>query len=379
MKKVTQILTKSISVFPDVRNVDRCIITSVYEWLQACKSPKNKKLLPLVESIRNISDQLLNEVDPIKIKSLKKQKSALKLKLPAVVMGAELTTRAASVPDMEKIIARTGVICFDIDTDGNPGMDAKSLRNKLALNRNVIFVALSVSGHGVWGLIEIQHLNKMKQHFEQLKADFLALGIKIDSSKGGNATDLRYYSYDPDAYLCEEYKIYNRLSKPNQQVPIYRRPYKISNVNNPIKIAMAIVESSVDGEKHIQLLKAAKLLGGYVGSGSIALADARTALETAISYKNIQSFSAAQKTITSGLQYGMTTPIYPAIRGRTKNVTDPIYQYFEKLNINAFSNEIMVDGVPLQSCIKLWRQESVNGNKEAYFKLKALQIELFKI
>jgi len=58
---------------------------------------------------------------------------------------------------------------------------------------------------------------------------------------------------------------------------------------------------------------------------------------------------------------------------------DSILLYFQKLNINSFGNEIMVDGVPLQSCIKLWRQESVNGNKEAYFKLKALQIELFKI
>ncbi|OFY49453.1 MAG: hypothetical protein A2W85_06320 [Bacteroidetes bacterium GWF2_41_31] len=359
MKAITEILNKKVSVFPDANIVNRCITTTVGEWLNGCKNPKNKNLMPLVEQIRQTTD--------------KKEKSVLKLKLPGVTMAAELTTRAKNVPLEKKIIERSGLLCFDIDDQDNPGLKPIEIREKLSLCTNVIFAALSVSGKGVWGLVEMQYPEKIKQHFEQLKIDFQALGIKLDTSKGGNPTDLRFYSYDPDAYFCEQYKNYDRLPQPKPQ-PKQPKYKTTTNGSDPIKIAIDKINSAPDGEKHRELLKAAKLLGGYVGSGSISYQEAETALFAAISSRDIQSTTTAQHTIRDGLNYGMNEPIYPEIKEFKPPVKklDPLLEYFKNLNVDSFQDTIVVDGLPLKDCIDTWIKE---GDR---LSLQALQIELKK-
>jgi hypothetical protein len=235
---------------------------------------------------------------------LKKKKADLKLKLPGVSLGALMSTRDAKVSDSEKIINLTGLICFDIDKVQNPAQ----LRDQLKNINQVIFAAISVSGNGVWGLVEVTYPDKIKQHFDQLKLDFLAIGITLDSSKGGNPTDLRFYSYDPDAYLSENYKLYDRLPeiKPSKSFA------KTSNQSNhdPIAIAVNKINNAQDGDKHNELLKAAHLLGGYIASGTISYEESEAALLSAIEGKNIISVSGAKKTIADGLNHGQNQPIY---------------------------------------------------------------------
>ncbi len=356
MKEIAIILNKSVSVFSNVKNVNNCKITTVGRWLHGCMNPQSK-LIPLIEQIRNEPD--------------KKKRTELKTKVPGVTLGATLKTRAANVPD--KITALTGLICFDIDPLDNPGMNPAALREKLSLNRNVIFAGLSVSGLGVWGLVEVKHTDKIKQHFYQLKADFIAVGIKLDVSKGGNPTDLRFYSYDPDAYLSESYKVYKRLPQPIKK---QRRAITQTTNSDMIQVAVNMVLSCADGEKHNKLLKAAKLLGGYIGGGQVSEPEARQALEAAISSRNISSFTSAQNTIRDGLRYGMASPIYSDKSIEANNVADPLFTYFENLDPDSFEEIIIVDDLPLELCVKTWVKEAKQNNSEAYLRLKLLRNEL---
>lgn len=299
MKQTAEILQTKVSMFPNIKDTANCITITLDHFLTSCMNP---------------TSELKVQVDKIRAEKDEDKKKVLKAKMPGVVVGAEMKNRI-KLSDEEikngtdsRIIQLTGLLCFDIDKKDNPGMNPVHVRNELSKTKHVIFVALSVSGTGVFGLVQTATTDH-KQHFEQLKADFKLIGIKLDPSKGSNPTDVRFYSCDPDAYLSKTHKVYDRLPKPQKKLLQPRN--KVINIPHQdiIQRAVNMVNKATDGEKHAILLKASKLLGGYVSSGAISQNEAQTALENAIKNKNIVSFSDAQKTITDGIKYGLNEPI----------------------------------------------------------------------
>lgn len=188
-----------VSVFNNIYGIKPLEI-SLGLWLKACTlAPAENKHRDLVEELRSNGS------------------SVIKKQLPAVCPGALLRTRRKSVPASERIISLTGVMQIDIDLKDNPHItNPEALRNQLAKIVYVAHASLSVSGKGVWGLIKVRDPERYREHNEQLKTDFASRGILLDSSKGGNPTDLRIYSYDPDAYTAKEFKVYDRLPLPVQ-------------------------------------------------------------------------------------------------------------------------------------------------------------------
>jgi hypothetical protein len=84
----------------------------------------------------------------------------------------------------------------------------------------VAFTALSASGRGVWALVKVAEPENIGAHFEQLDRDFQSLGIALDTSKGGNPSDLRIYSFDPDAVIKERFALYTRkFTAPTKRNP----------------------------------------------------------------------------------------------------------------------------------------------------------------
>lgn len=332
MKKTAETLNTTVTVFPNPRKVYNCYNITLGQWLNGCINPSKDTLPKMIEQIRATED--------------KPTRTALKLKLPGVVLGAVMSNRAEK--DKDKIKHLTGLMPFDIDQQDNPEMDANQLKNELSKVKNVIFAALSASGKGVWGLVQVSNPKKHKEHFKQLISDFEKIGIKLDKSKGGNETDLRYYSYDPEAYLAESFKIYDRTPKPkpkqkNNSVQYSKRPFAA----DPIKNAVDMVLAAPDGEKHITLLKAARLLGGYVAAGTVIEHEAQTALENAIRSRNIESFSNAQKTISDGLKHGKSEPIYAPIQQPKKQ--HPVMK--PNANFDRFF-PVDIDTLPMDYIIK---------------------------
>jgi len=312
-KQTADILTREVSVFPNVRETTTTHPTTIGDWLRACMDSNNSNM-QLIERIRATAD--------------KKERASLKLMLPGVTMGALMNHRTAkksdgtAYTDGEKIISLSGLLAFDIDAKENPGMVPAKMREKLSNVRNVIFCGLSASGEGVWGLIEVADPTKIKQHYDQLKADFKLLGIELDASKGGNSTDVRFYSYDPDAYLAEKYKVYTRLPQVNTQATAHHRPTMSANAStNGMQTAIKMIERAPDGQKHHELLKAAHLAGGCIASGNMTETEAVILLEAAIQSKgNVQSLNNARKTIADGIAHGKTMPV------EIKSNTRPTYK-----------------------------------------------------
>jgi hypothetical protein len=77
-----------------------------------------------------------------------------------------------------------------------------------------------------------------------------------------------------------------------------------------LKIARKMIQNAKDGSKRIELYKASKLVGGYIGSGEITNEDkAIGILEEEIQQRDIDSFEVAQKTIIAGIEAGKLEPL----------------------------------------------------------------------
>ena len=75
-----------------------------------------------------------------------------------------------------------------------------------------------------------------------------------------------------------------------------------------------MVRRSTDGEKHSELLKASKLLGGYIAIGKVNEEQAIRTLEYEINNKDISDKQGALITIRKGIDYGKLQPISEAIK-----------------------------------------------------------------
>lgn len=169
------------------------------QWLNETISPTHQ-----------ITKQAVQMVNDIRACTDKSNKRDLKRKLPGITPGCLLQIGQQRLE--KNIVSRTGWMQIDIDHSDNPSInDSAMLRQAVA---NIVYVAysgLSVSGKGVWALIKVQNPEKLDQHFTQLQYDFASRGIVIDPSKGSNPHDFRFYSFDPEAIIKKEYKLYDRL------------------------------------------------------------------------------------------------------------------------------------------------------------------------
>jgi len=80
--------------------------------------------------------------------------------------------------------------------------------------------------------------------------------------------------------------------------------------NQALTVAANMVKDAPDGEKHGALLRAARLLGGYIAGGIVAEIEAEQTLQVEINHKaNVDNLDLAYKTIKNGIEYGKAQPI----------------------------------------------------------------------
>jgi hypothetical protein len=96
------------------------------------------------------------------------------------------------------LMVHTGLIQFDIDT-----IPESEIQSYIAIIRripHVLYLSVSASGRGLWGLIQISAPQNHSLHYDAIKASFSEIGIKIDTAPRA-VNSLRFLSYDPQAYF----------------------------------------------------------------------------------------------------------------------------------------------------------------------------------
>lgn len=283
---MNSILNIEVSCFANFYTKTNPKNINLLSWL------KSNKYKDKVKFIRNIED--------------KAERDKIKATLPAITPSGLFSYCAKS-----DLIKHSGFIAIDIDPKGNEHIrNFTELKSHLRNIPNVAYCGLSVSGRGYWCLIPIVYVDKHELHFRALEEIFKSFGIKIDAACK-DVSRLRGYSYDSEGYFNHHATPFNGIYKEPIKKYTSKKKIKIDeNSNDKIGIAVNMIRNAPDGEKHNTLLKASKLMGGYIATGEVAEEKAIEEMENAIQSRNIDSLEAAKKTIQSGIAYGKRSPIY---------------------------------------------------------------------
>jgi hypothetical protein len=199
------------SVFNSVTENNPSGSISLQDWYQATRT--GGKWKPLIRSIRSEPNH-------------DKQKT-LKMKLPLVSPSAMLKTRMRLLSNT--FIKHSGLMQFDIDGKDNPHItNWPEIREALKEMPEVCFCSLSVSGNGLYGFVLVENPDQLNQHFLAITKDFEKRGIKLDPSKGERVTDLRFFSWDPEAWINRESVVYTKKAvplAPNLHFDVPQIPY----------------------------------------------------------------------------------------------------------------------------------------------------------
>jgi len=170
---------------------------------------------------------------------------------------------------------------LQLDFDNPEGYDLDELKACIFALLFVAFVGLSVSGKALYCFILIAEPERLREYADHLFEVFKSYSITVDTSKGRNATDLRYCSYDANLLIREHpvpLKIEKFYEKPKTK--FVTKLASTSNSNNAI-IRWAVREiqnarrgiNGQSGNRNPTVGRVAKTLGGH-GFGLDEIKDA---------------------------------------------------------------------------------------------------------
>lgn len=291
-----------ISVFHDLldsRSVNNYEIEDVFSWI---KNGKYKKQIDVIRSKQSALVELKKDSEDYKRIDL--EKATAKKGLASIVFQGTFTHRAKN-----GISEHSEIATMDFDHVKDPTF----LRDYFIENYKFVYAAfISPSGDGVKVLVKIP---KCKDDDEYKQYYIVLLNYFDDATRDTSTKDISrvcFVSYDPDIKVknWDDVTYFKQKHDVNAKPIETQEPIKIRNQDRAFDVARKMIQNSVQGsDMHFVLLKASRLLGGYVANNSISEVDAVNVLEYEIQQKPIRSFKDAQKTIRDGLKYGKLSPI----------------------------------------------------------------------
>lgn len=166
-------------------------IVTIYESLYKTDAPKYITVAKALERIGSGKHETL-------IAGVRNG-TANKKQLPCVSFSGKFSKREDAA-----LIQHSGFVCLDFDKMD----DLLARRFELEQNEYVYALWLSPSGFGLKALIKIADPSKHAEHYKALLEDF------PDADKQtSDISRLCFESYDPDIYVNEESKVYDRVKK----------------------------------------------------------------------------------------------------------------------------------------------------------------------
>lgn len=232
------------------------------------------------------------------IEQVREGNKEVKKSLPVVCFSGEFSSRSD-----DALFEHSGLIVLDFDH-----IDVQKSKSLLATDEFVFAVWVSPSGDGLKALIRITNPERHRDHFRALKSYFdKSYGLDVDES-GINESRACFESYDPDIIVNSDSKKFGAFQSEMAELQVAKQD-GITTDYMKLNLAAMMIRKAEDGEKHHMLLKASRLVGGFIGAGRIEEDEAVRVLMREISKKDIDSEKAAMDTIRDGIEEGKQDPI----------------------------------------------------------------------
>lgn len=278
---------KEITLYPTVYAKDNPFYKDIGIALQRIRQGKSREL---IEKIRSSKDP--------------KERAKLKTQLPCVLFSGVFTLRKDSA-----MVSHSGFICLDFDH-----IDVATVKPIIAMDDHVYACWVSPSGDGLKALVQITNPERHRDHFNALAKYFDKKYSLLPDISGKNESRACFESYDPEIVINETSEKFSSFfieEVHEREAPKPEAPKKDLVYTDYVKLNLVakMIQNAVDGDKHNQLLRAARLCGGYIAAGRMEEAEAIHVLEREIMKRDINSIETAKETIRTGIEYGKTLPV----------------------------------------------------------------------
>jgi hypothetical protein len=210
-------LKKEVTIFKNILETDAPFHREVMFILERIKQGKNKEL---VKSIRAEKD--------------KTKRNELKKRLPSICFSGTFNKRADS-----SLVAHSGLICLDLD-GYKKKKDLEEDRAKFKKNKFVYSVFVSPSGNGLKVLIQIPpEADNHKKYFNALNKHFASPYFDTTSK---NVSRVCYESSDPQLYVNEQSKIWEKLEEDEYQEKHLAQGQPLLKITNESKIVEILLK-----------------------------------------------------------------------------------------------------------------------------------------
>lgn len=279
----------NVTIFKDLLHINSPIYTSIDNALKRIITGKSKeKVLQIREAVKE-----------------GKPYDSLKDELPFVEFSVsrtkEILNKKGNPTHRENacVVSHSGLFILDFD-----GCDVVQTLEKLRKDPYIYATWIGPSGLGVKALVKCPA--SIENHDLYYTA-FLERYPELDPTSRSLSRGT-YESYDPDLFLNQSSLVWDKRMTREE---VAKNKTKVANRRGTqvLSIAVGMVRSSYDGTKHDTLLKAAKLLGGYIASGRVNEEEAIKILSEEISAKGPSDLSGAINTIRDGIKYGKAVPL----------------------------------------------------------------------
>ena len=233
------------------------------------------------------------------IESVRNGDKEFKKKLPVVLFSGEFNTRTD-----EDLIKHSGFVVLDFDH-----IDVAASKTLLGTDPYVYSCWVSPSGDGLKALARITNPERHRDHFRALRTYFhKQYDLEVDES-GINESRACFESYDPDLIINEGSALFGAFATELSESQVAVSKSGVYTDYLKLNLASRMIRQCDDGDKHATLLKAARLVGGYVAAGRIEEDEAVRVLVREIMKRDIDSEDHAHKTIREGIEKGKQDPI----------------------------------------------------------------------
>ena len=224
-----------------------------------------------------------------------------KRELPVVMYSGKFSGRKDD--DLQE---HSGVIVLDFDH-----IDVVGAKRALATDDYVLACWVSPSGDGLKALVKVSQPSKHRDHFRAI-ASYMdrQYGLEVDST-GQNESRLCFESYDPEIIVNEDSKTFSAVL--SERVENQTVNTTANTDYNKLAVLASMIRRAEDGQKHQELLKAAKLAGGFIASGRLEEDEAKRVLIKEIMRRDIDSEENAINTIREGIEYGKNMPVQDVV------------------------------------------------------------------
>lgn len=242
------------------------------------------------------------QVEKVRAATDKKERDGLKKSLLPYFTGSGTFTKR----NKNHLVEHNGRIIIDVD-----GIDdVNEVKSQVGADPFLEYAFTSCGGKGLALVFKIDPA-KHDESFDAL-AGYLKAEYDLDiDTPVRDVSRARFISYDPDLIHNKNARTFI-VKTGDVLIPIKSgdRAAQVYDVERIKHIAEKHIQEATDGQKHYRVLRAAGLMGGFIGGGMIGESEGRDWMKDCVRrYLNPAAFASHFKTIDDGIEHGKRKPI----------------------------------------------------------------------